>query len=375
MGKAKERFHVSEFQNASGTTSFRVHGYFPDGRRVRKNYARHEVALAEKHRLELEGINEERSRVPRYTSLTDEQLKDAEAALHALDGQSSLSDCVKFYRENYRDVIRVPLERAASEFAESIRTEGLRDETLRNLVDRVSRFAHMFNDRTVASVGTSEVGRFLGYKEKSHQTKINDRLALSRFFNWAKDPARSYLAENPCEALKLRKPDAELPAVLSLDQCRALMEAVKAYRGGLMAPYIAIALFAGVRPKEIGRLRWEAVRFDDGEILVEAKASKVRRVRHVGMEPNLVAWLQAFRDQPIAPCNLRRNFDAVRALAGIEDWPHDVMRHTAITHYFRKYESFGRTAEWAGNSEQVIKDRYKGRVTMADTKQFWEITP
>lgn len=52
MGKA-------EFQNASGTIGFRVHGYFQDGRGVRKNYARHEVALAEKHRLELEGINEE----------------------------------------------------------------------------------------------------------------------------------------------------------------------------------------------------------------------------------------------------------------------------------------------------------------------------
>jgi len=47
-------------------------------------------------------------------------------------------------------------------------------------------------------------------------------------------------------------------------------------------------------------------------------------------------------------------------LAGITDWPHDVMRHTAISHYFRLTGSYGRSAEMFGNSEASSRRTTKG---------------
>jgi len=49
------------------------------------------------------------------------------------------------------------------------------------------------------------------------------------------------------------------------------------------------------------------------------------------------------------------------------------LRHTSISHYFRQTGSYGKTAEFHGNSESIIKAHYQGRVTSAETKQFYAL--
>jgi len=61
--------------------------------------------------------------------------------------------------------------------------------------------------------------------------------------------------------------------------------------------------------------------------------------------------------------------------AGIAQWPSDVARHTAISHFFRMTGSYGLTAEQFGNSESIIKLHYQGRVTSEDTKRFYMLKP
>ena len=84
---------------------------------------------------------------------------------------------------------------------------------------------------------------------------------------------------------------------------------------------------------------------------------------------------------------MRKSLDALKEAAGytgrvdgaadgdLKPWPHDVLRHTAISHYFRKTGSYGRTAEQFGNSEAIIKNHYQGRVTSEDTKRFYALLP
>ena len=65
--------------------------------------------------------------------------------------------------------------------------------------------------------------------------------------------------------------------------------------------------------------------------------------------------------------------EARAALAG--GWVPDVLRHTAISHYFRATGSYGRTAEQFGNSESIIKKHYQSRVSSKDTKRFYALRP
>ena len=59
----------------------------------------------------------------------------------------------------------------------------------------------------------------------------------------------------------------------------------------------------------------------------------------------------------------------------LKPWVPDVLRHTAISHYFRATGSYGRTAEQFGNSESIIKKHYQSRVSSKDTKRFYALRP
>ena len=59
----------------------------------------------------------------------------------------------------------------------------------------------------------------------------------------------------------------------------------------------------------------------------------------------------------------------------LKPWVPDVLRHTAISYYFRATGSYGRTAEQFGNSESIIKKHYQSRVSSKDTKRFYALRP
>jgi len=165
-------------------------------------------------------------------------------------------------------------------------------------------------------------------------------------------------------------------SILPVKDCRRLLKA--AGPAGL-APYVAVCLFGGVRPAETARLKWDAVNLKDREIRLEANQVKTgrrtQRGRTVAICDTLYAWLKVHKDKAFYPANWRKKFDAVRKRAKIKEWPHDVMRHTAISHYFRKTGSYGRAAEQFGNSEAIIKKNYQGRVTSEDTNKFYALRP
>jgi integrase len=155
-----------------------------------------------------------------------------------------------------------------------------------------------------------------------------------------------------------------------------------------MMLYIVIGLFAGLRPAEIERLRWSMIDLGSKQIMLPGSVAKRRKRRNVELSNNLVAWLTPLVGKPICPKNFRRNFDAIRRLAGFKGsaskkagdesllpWPHDVIRHTAISHHFAAFEDEGKTAKWAGQSPEVMHTHYKGLVCKEDSQIFWGLKP
>jgi len=149
---------------------------------------------------------------------------------------------------------------------------------------------------------------------------------------------------------------------------------------------MAVCLFGGLRPFEAARLLWEQVNLADGEIRLEGPQTKTGRPRVVTIGPTLKAWLKTHQGKPFSPPNWRKDFDAIKRAAGfsgrqstdangLKPWEADVLRHTAISHCFRESGSYGLTAEWAGNSESIIKRFYQARVSTEDTKKFYALKP
>jgi integrase len=176
----------------------------------------------------------------------------------------------------------------------------------------------------------------------------------------------------------------ETPSVLTVDEAKALLRAAENLKDGQLVPYVAVCLFGGLRPFEAQRLTWQQVNLKDGELRLEANQTKTGMPRVIAICPTLKKWLKSCEGKEFFPANWRRDFDAIKETAGfrarsdeknLKVWIDDVMRHTAISHYFRKTGSYGQTAEQFGNSEAIIKKHYQGRVSSSDTVKFYRLKP
>ena len=173
---------------------------------------------------------------------------------------------------------------------------------------------------------------------------------------------------------------------LPVDECERLLRAAEGFESGKLVPYLALCLFGGLRPFEAARLTWEQVNLVDKEIRLKGQQTKTGKGRVVVICPTLKAWLSRYKGideihRPAFGLHLRK----VRASVGygeptkenpdLKPWVSDVLRHTAISHYFRATGSYGRTAEQFGNSESIIKKHYQSRVSSKDTKRFYALRP
>ena len=95
-------FAVTRFQNRNGVTSWRVTGWL-HGVRIRKNFKSKEEAAAEKAALELKALQFASAVRAATTFLTDEQLREAEAAFRRVSGNvRPLSFLLDYALTNYR---------------------------------------------------------------------------------------------------------------------------------------------------------------------------------------------------------------------------------------------------------------------------------
>jgi integrase len=176
------------------------------------------------------------------------------------------------------------------------------------------------------------------------------------------------------------------PQILSLADCRGLLISARDHKEGLLLPYVALGLFAGLRPAELSRLTWAKIDLAEGTVTIDGSMAKTRQRRVVKLSTNAIAWLEPFAVSrpPFTFTNFQRDFAKVKNGAkfngkegtkGMRAWVPDYMRHTAISNHFAHNKHEGETASWAGNSPNVIHRHYKALVKEADAKEFWEITP
>jgi len=241
----------------------------------------------------------------------------------------------------------------------------------------------------VTDVLPDHIEHFLANRNVSVNTKDADRRALSSFFLWCMKGKRHWAVNNPCYAVEIEgfaTADHHEPVVLPVEECRALLQAAENLQKGRSVPYVALCMFGGLRPTEAARLTWDQVNLKDGEIRLKGAQTKTGKGRIVVIDKTLKAWLSQYRKRgEIYRSAYEKDLRQGRISSGygtptkeqpdLKPWVSDVLRHTAISHYFRLTGSYGRTAEQFGNSEAIIKKHYQGRVTSAETKQFYALRP
>jgi len=383
-GVRRQRFRVLDFENTSGTRSYRVQGMTRGKVYVRENYASEREAQCRRTQLENEYLlgDDTPLRQPRMTMMTEDQVHLAEQIFRQMskaevpdcDLSTAVSAWIKAGRQ--KDAGTAPrLDEALEQFEKWLaETPTLRPRTKENYSYRTRRFVDSMENFRLDAIAPEMVEAYLASKTAATSRRA-DQKVLAAFFRWAGERPRRWITTNPAAAVVVELGTRPEPAILTVDQCEALLRAAEAHRGGRVVPYIALCLFAGIRPSEAQRLNWSKINFADKEIRLSADDTKTGRARMVPMDATLVAWLKPYQGGIIANQMTTKSVRKIREAAGITVWPPDVMRHTSVSHHFRRSGSYGRTAEFHGNSESIIKAHYQGRVSTAETKAFYSLKP
>lgn len=294
-------------------------------------------------------------------------------AMQRLNG-ASLLDAVEVYRKITPEKTGRKIPELVTEYAVSLADDtslAYRSRAHNRLKRFAARFPGLLHEVTASEMEGWIKGLNLGKRARN-----NERETLVAFSRWAQN--RKYLPIGaPVEASQIKKLDAPTTiAIFSVATVAKLMFALLDEKPELV-PYAALGFFAGVRPAELTRLRFEeALRWNFGDIEVRADQAKTGFRRLTKMQANLAEWLEPYRESVglIAPAIAYKKLSAFAKSKGIQ-WSSDVMRHSFISYAVAAAQQIGQVALWAGNSEAIIKRHYLERVTEEEGKAFFAIQP
>ena len=145
-----------------------------------------------------------------------------------------------------------------------------------------------FPKRLAHEISAPQIEAWLNSRGESLRTRRNYQNDVRNLFNFA--IRRGYVASNPVDRLEKIILDEKPVEILTIEQAARLLEAAEV-SGGMMTPFIAVGLFAGLRTREIAVLDWKDVDLAEKTITVHAVKTKTRARRIVEISDNLGAWL------------------------------------------------------------------------------------
>jgi integrase len=188
---------------------------------------------------------------------------------------------------------------------------------------------------------------------------------------------REWLSSNPVANIDFYQSSRKEVQTFSAKEVKKLLaEAQRTYP--LLVPYLAIGIFAGVRPEEITRLDWSDIH--DGSITVRPEVSKTNRRRFPDIAPNLASWLAPFQksEGPVVTLSqdqLRKQRRALCKDTGVV-WIQQGMRHSFCSNWLAIHEDVNRLVLQSGHdSVDTMWRRYHRGTRKEEAEKFWNIVP
>ncbi len=299
-------------------------------------------------------------------------LKDARAAREILPAGVSLLEAARFYRLKKGSAKSVFVPDAFQRYREYSKAHTSK-RNAEDISSRVGRFAKEFESRIISDIEPQEINEFLESLDIADKTRKNFRGNIVSFFRWAKEegflPRDGKTAAEDARRVDVRTGDD--PTIFTPEEMRRILSVVSAMdsrgrsRGfveGILA-YTCINAFAGLRPSETLRLKWEDVDFGQGHIWVaKSVARKTNMSRHVDLQPNLLEWLFPLRKADsvtIAPKTAHSVLSKEAKKAGIDPWPPDVLRHSFCSYLKAVKGNEAYACDQAGHDIRTFRKHYR----------------
>ena len=258
------------------------------------------------------------------------------------------------------------------ETKKNLRPESLRD--IRYLGSRLIKSNPEFGETYFSELKPALCEQYLYSAFKTPSQFNKARTMLYGLFEFALK--REWCDKNPIKLIEKQKVIEKEIIPLSNTQTESLLKNAKK-RDCL--PAVGLLLFAGIRPREVRRLKWKDIDLEEGFITVRSQCSKTGGVRHVEIMPALKRILAKYKREDksaICPPDWNRKWKNIREESGFKGtWVQDVLRHTYASYFAKRYRDLPRLQLNMGHRDlSLLRSRYVNMVGIkkSDAKAFFE---
>ena len=261
------------------------------------------------------------------------------------------------------------------ETKKNLRPESLRD--IRYLGSRLIKSNPKFGETYFSELKPALCEQYLSSAFKTPSQFNKARTMLYGLFEFALK--REWCDRNPVKLVERRKVIEKEISPLSYSQTKNLLKNATSRKNRECLPTVGLLLFAGIRPREVRRLKWKDIDLEEGFITVRSQCSKTGGVRHVEIMPALKRILAKYKkegESAICPPDWNRKWKNIREESGFKGtWVQDVLRHTYASYFVKRYRDLPRLQLNMGHRDlSLLLSRYVNMVGIkkSDAKAFFE---
>lgn len=372
--------------------AFKLFGYW-HGKRIRMQSF--DLAKLESAKEKIE--TPEESSVPvslpkyRQTTLTDEQLRDAEAAIRQAKSRR-LCDCVTAAERFLGNGQVVLCLTARDDWLAWLKSVRRFQRTIDKNRLRVDDFLDFSACKNLQDITPDFVEKWALRQNRASLTQLEDARVLSSWLNFC--VRKNFLAVNPvsedllANLVAVAKPE-QPPRILSPAQSDALLQAAASEYDATLLPYTILSLWCFMRHAEVTRTTGKEIKLDGIKPIVKIWPRKRGTVsyRTVDIPRQFTEALKDIpEDEPIFFNRFR--WDRIRAKAGLlklgelrkkrrghesSIWQENLLRHTGISYLYQRDQDIKETCRQAGNSDDTAFRHYLDLPAEGDAKKFYSI--
>ncbi len=253
--------------------------------------------------------------------------------------------------------------------------------TIAGYHSKLRQLERVFGSRIAASITNAEVEAYLAQLADRRGVRGNatphTRQTMLRHIRMV---LRALGMTNPLPRLSVNVPRVREIRFFTVDELRLILSGADARDRG----FVALALFAAIRPQTVERLPVECVKLGDKLIRIPGELSKDHRPHFLETVPVgsdreirpgppevLWEWLARYPFEPRRWAPIQRRLR--EALGG--RWVHDGLRHSGATYYRAKYGAAAAAELLTHVSIKMVNEHYAGVVTRAEADRFFALTP
>ena len=312
---------------------------------------------------------------PTGISLVDAARLVKNALDYNTSGQDNLTFCREIIEIGQQHICgnsKITLQAAYEsylEYKQYLRPDSLRD--IRYLGRKILKIA---GNESVGNFSTARCNEILKSVFSTPSQFNKGRMMLHGLFSYC--ITQEWRTDNPVTKIRPQRVVENEIRPLKMAEISALIKSAEMPKNNECAAAFGIMLWAGVRPKEVSRLKWTDINLKEKIIVIRARNSKTGGTRHIDICPALAKWLHKFRrptEASICPKNWIRKWHKLRKDAGINNWVHDILRHTFASYMLKRHKNLNSLQYAMGHSGlSLLKTRYvnMANITKDDAKNF-----